>query len=103
MRISDWSSDVCSSDLGLPGPRGRHATADVAAGVRNIHAGELRSLGQGREVGKYHRAVAGAIRRALSSARLPPESPAGPARGKARLPSLRKEVFPCSVLTEATF
>src|SRR3546814_16584732 len=24
MRISDWSSDVCSSDLNLPHPRGPH-------------------------------------------------------------------------------
>src|SRR3546814_15941793 len=30
MRISDWSSDVCSSDLnGLPGRRALHATAHV--------------------------------------------------------------------------
>src|SRR3546814_12987742 len=26
MRISDWSSDVCSSDLGLGGRRGQQAT-----------------------------------------------------------------------------
>src|SRR3546814_5827067 len=25
MRISDWSSDVCSSDLGVANPRGLHA------------------------------------------------------------------------------
>src|SRR3546814_10623415 len=29
MRISDWSSDVCSSDLGLPVPPGFTITTDV--------------------------------------------------------------------------
>src|SRR3546814_1864285 len=31
MRISDWSSDVCSSDLGIPQITG----VDAAAGLRN--------------------------------------------------------------------
>src|SRR3546814_11199804 len=33
MRISDWSSDVCSSDLRLPGPLGRGVRAVVLRGV----------------------------------------------------------------------
>src|SRR3546814_4713534 len=28
MRISDWSSDVCSSDLGIPGARAHSGAAD---------------------------------------------------------------------------
>src|SRR3546814_11675511 len=40
MRISDWSSDVCSSDLGRPGARRRHLGARAPAG-----AAQLRRLG----------------------------------------------------------
>src|SRR3546814_18070347 len=39
MRISDWSSDVCSSDLGRPGDAGGEIVAEAAIG-RN--AGGLR-------------------------------------------------------------
>src|SRR3546814_6751645 len=34
MRISDWSSDVCSSDLG-------HVEGDVVALAHDVHAGAL--------------------------------------------------------------
>src|SRR3546814_9548392 len=35
MRISDWSSDVCSSDLGRPRP-GREVVPEWARGTRRI-------------------------------------------------------------------
>src|SRR3546814_6419983 len=38
MRISDWSSDVCSSDLGALGPRG----PGRAPGARLVEAARLR-------------------------------------------------------------
>src|SRR3546814_3692400 len=41
MRISDWSSDVCSSDL--PRPSGATAKPDVASGI----AGEAAARGRG--------------------------------------------------------
>src|SRR3546814_2782861 len=50
MRISDWSSDVCSSDLSLwPRRGGRHRTfGQWAAGARPatlaLHAGPLRRM-----------------------------------------------------------
>src|SRR3546814_13825880 len=37
MRISDWSSDVCSSDLGLVGRFG-NALDDMAAKIRDLSA-----------------------------------------------------------------
>src|SRR3546814_4495629 len=71
MRISDWSSDVCSSDLGRPAARGgalrrgggglrrrrraagaarRHRTAPLVAAVLPRHrAGALRELGRSEE------------------------------------------------------
>src|SRR3546814_3359231 len=42
MRISDWSSDVCSSDLALPGQKSDHQLANdriVAAAQRGRGAG----------------------------------------------------------------
>src|SRR3546814_7686538 len=36
MRISDWSSDVCSSDLGCHGPRGDFAWRDRVIGERSV-------------------------------------------------------------------
>src|SRR3546814_18489189 len=46
MRISDWSSDVCSSDLGGDAPISvqtmtNTATADAAATIRQIRAAEI--------------------------------------------------------------
>src|SRR3546814_2269029 len=38
MRISDWSSDVCSSDLGLPGLTGQAAISRDSRGVVYITA-----------------------------------------------------------------
>src|SRR3546814_15123423 len=52
MRISDWSSDVCSSDLGLPigvGESQRGRGVERLAIVSEIGAG--RPGGQGRAVG----------------------------------------------------
>src|SRR3546814_12496079 len=43
MRISDWSSDVCSSDLAAPtlhGPAARSRTAPARAGNTGADAGE---------------------------------------------------------------
>src|SRR3546814_1281192 len=44
MRISDWSSDVCSSDLALhvPGPGGRRRPAHAAAPERGRRAARRR-------------------------------------------------------------
>src|SRR3546814_6975713 len=46
MRISDWSSDVCSSDL----PRG--GSTDLALVVENRSGGGARGFGQIRGIGK---------------------------------------------------
>src|SRR3546814_5740526 len=56
MRISDWSSDVCSSDLRRGNEIGRDgkADADRAAGLgedRRIDAGELAVHGDQRAAG----------------------------------------------------
>src|SRR3546814_1634317 len=52
MRISDWSSDVCSSDLGPH--TGRDAAADIAARLERRVLTDLRDrdLGQHGEVGE---------------------------------------------------
>src|SRR3546814_20920634 len=55
MRISDWSSDVCSSDL-------RHAAkvrpnGDVALAVVPIDLSRTALHGQGRDAGEGHRAL----------------------------------------------
>src|SRR3546814_2653115 len=61
MRISDWSSDVCSSDLGQPGRRAvvrrRDAERADRGGVKARHAPELaRHLDRrGLAVGAGHR------------------------------------------------
>src|SRR3546814_1877367 len=65
MRISDWSSDVCSSDLPalkcLPGKHlaeGQHDLADVAGGFhQGVRPG---GLGQ-REAGRHHRGDAAGL------------------------------------------
>src|SRR3546814_2661719 len=52
MRISDWSSDVCSSDLGAIG-RQRLLTAimDVkAVGIESVDAGNLYVIDSGKAV-----------------------------------------------------
>src|SRR3546814_11644894 len=40
MRISDWSSDVCSSDLGQPGD----ALLGAGLGVRHLRVGDARGV-----------------------------------------------------------
>src|SRR3546814_7368651 len=65
MRISDWSSDVCSSDLALPAenPLG-DAVADIdAVGVERHLAGPLQRLQALDRSGHFH-AVVGGKRRA---------------------------------------
>src|SRR3546814_14738596 len=51
MRISDWSSDVCSSDLGpksssLCSPLSRRFAPPSPAGGRRVGVGSLRGLGK---------------------------------------------------------
>src|SRR3546814_5842303 len=41
MRISDWSSDVCSSDLGVQMPIPQSVTASSALTQRQAYSGEL--------------------------------------------------------------
>src|SRR3546814_19095604 len=36
MRISDWSSDVCSSDLDIYGYRERHVTEAIIGNLQNV-------------------------------------------------------------------
>src|SRR3546814_5161055 len=64
MRISDWSSDVCSSDLDLVAHRGlglrRRADEDDAGGVQRLD--ELRVLREEAEAG-VHRFGAALLRR----------------------------------------
>src|SRR3546814_10422938 len=45
MRISDWSSDVCSSDLVIP-VGGNHVTSDIARGLSTplVHAERMKTL-----------------------------------------------------------
>src|SRR3546814_15880854 len=101
MRISDWSSDVCSSDLVLPA---RSADADHA-GIELRHLPlqqgtprapllpDLRRRALQRGRGSAHRGEAGRGQRALPAGRRPvraedlarawrelPTAPAGPAR-----------------------
>src|SRR3546814_2123379 len=54
MRISDWSSDVCSSDLGLriPNPQSR-----IPALLQQQHVASAVELGTGRELGDQERAA----------------------------------------------
>src|SRR3546814_5487987 len=57
MRISDWSSDVCSSDLdkggGVPLPTGVHAIAERQVADPDLAIGEtrLKAVGIAHEVG----------------------------------------------------
>src|SRR3546814_13057247 len=54
MRISDWSSDVCSSDLDIPGPIGTpiYATADgiVERAGRAGGSGNLVEIDHGKGI-----------------------------------------------------
>src|SRR3546814_3232339 len=45
MRISDWSSDVCSSDLGVVGRVGKQVGLAQVARVRAAHAVDHRGIG----------------------------------------------------------
>src|SRR3546814_8212102 len=52
LRISDWSSDVCSSDLAVPGIFGEDLHRDAMLGLRaaeQLLAIEARALGEVRE------------------------------------------------------
>src|SRR3546814_10017022 len=52
MRISDWSSDVCSSDLGEGEPRAVRAPS--AAGSVARHVGDPKGHGDGHPDGLHH-------------------------------------------------
>src|SRR3546814_19753922 len=62
MRISDWSSDVCSSDLHI---MGRRAAAGPHPYVRQAEADQfaehLADFGRGGEVARRAHRVAGAV------------------------------------------
>src|SRR3546814_7640047 len=62
MRISDWSSDVCSSDLGdlrRPSPAARSgATGAIMGSVSSSGIGDAASTrASGRSIGRVHRFV----------------------------------------------
>src|SRR3546814_5725880 len=65
MRISDWSSDVCSSDLGPSRPAGGGARVAVAAARRGP-----RARGQAEEHAPLHQQADGREHRALRASRL---------------------------------
>src|SRR3546814_1906325 len=66
MRISDWSSDVCSSDLKtLPGLRNAQKYAVVCGGGVNHRIG----LYDGILIKENHIAAAGGIQQAIANAR----------------------------------
>src|SRR3546814_14692777 len=80
MRISDWSSDVCSSDLLLPGVDPGHASP--AAGTQAPER-RARSANDATEDTKRRIAEDEAIRRrAEEEAARTPTSKAGPERGQ---------------------
>src|SRR3546814_1268786 len=56
MRISDWSSDVCSSDLVGPGSRAR-PPAPPRLQLRGRHGLAARARGAGRGIGDLQRLV----------------------------------------------
>src|SRR3546814_6869646 len=66
MRISDWSSDVCSSDLP---DRQRRAAAATAAQPRTVRAGSrvLGAIAAGRRCDGLSGAGAGAVQESLVS------------------------------------
>src|SRR3546814_16290528 len=57
MRISDWSSDVCSSDLVQVGGREHAQHAWRGAGLGEVDAGDLGVGDRGPHVGDVGRAV----------------------------------------------
>src|SRR3546814_5266246 len=83
MRISDWSSDVCSSDLGLhalPAQGGRHRGGCDLAGGRAFRPRLARAARRAARTG----------RRAQDAARRHAEARAGTLRQPARLESARQ-------------
>src|SRR3546814_7409020 len=57
MRISDWSSDVCSSDLAGAAPRdrdGRRPAAAVAAALHRRARGAANTFSGAGEIGRAH-------------------------------------------------
>src|SRR3546814_18462153 len=64
MRISDWSSDVCSSDLRLEGPTQAATGPQVRWQVPDVVAGEADPTGGGHEPadGVHERGLAGPVR-----------------------------------------
>src|SRR3546814_16514451 len=56
MRISDWSSDVCSSDLRVVGEAAEHGVEDRSAGVVEEHVDPL-----GAQLAQPGRHVVGAV------------------------------------------
>src|SRR3546814_4007801 len=63
MRISDWSSDVCSSDLRLEGPTQAATGPQVRWQVPDVVAGEADPTGGGHEPadGVHERGLAGPV------------------------------------------
>src|SRR3546814_10060285 len=63
MRISDWSSDVCSSDLGLAGtqaaarPEGAEVLVAEDRGVARARLPEVRAEGPGDQAAARHQAA----------------------------------------------
>src|SRR3546814_19611323 len=85
MRSSDWSSDVCSSDLAPPGrrPRLAAATACLVRGARLRHAGGRRAAGD-------HAVAAGRRAAAPRLPRLAARAAAADRTGNAAFPHDRR-------------
>src|SRR3546814_5518018 len=63
MRISDWSSDVCSSDLPFREPRGPHRPSPCPAEPGDLGADLSRRAGSGRPCrGAYRGGLGGRMR-----------------------------------------
>src|SRR3546814_12208396 len=87
MRISDWSSDVCSSDLSVT-PRRHHRTAQCHALARR-HAADRRII--------FRTAAPHAFRRATAGASLAPAVTRGSA-ARAPHPASQADLFGPSLL-----
>src|SRR3546814_11466257 len=86
MRISDWSSDVCSSDLGRPESGGRSAAGVPSLSDSTGHRAEAKGLKSGSGPKAQDRRHLARPRLTLPGGRCYPSlaAPAPPSRGRSR-------------------